>query len=103
MKSINREEFFKLISIHSGGVDLDTVRDVYYGMVRTIGRELKEKQTVDLPDWGEFNLKIIKARRALDVNDRIVKDLPAKTVVKFKPATKVKKHFYSLGTERTVL
>ena len=44
MKSINTEEFFKLVAINAGVTDLETVRDIFYGMVKTISRELKDKQ-----------------------------------------------------------
>jgi nucleoid DNA-binding protein len=97
MKSINQEEFFKKISIYSEGTDLDTVRRVYYGMVRTISRELKERQVVVLPDWGKFLLKIAPARMHKAIRDNVLTQVPAKPLVKFAPCMKVKKYFYTLG------
>jgi len=103
MKSINPDEFFDQIAIHSGGTDPETVRRVYYGMIRTISRELKDKHSVKLPDWGEFKLKIHKSRLSRDVNDGIMRKIPARPVVSFVPDLKVKKYFYALGDEGTVL
>jgi nucleoid DNA-binding protein len=102
-KSIGPEEFFKQISIHSGGVDIDTVRDVYYGMIRTISRELRDKHVIKLPDWGEYLLKIYKERISRDVNDGILRMIPAKPAVRFSPNRNVKKYFYSLGDKGTMV
>jgi len=99
MKSIKPEEFFKLVSVNSGIADLQAVKDVYYGMIKTISRELKSKHVVGLPLWGEFLLKIMKARKTLNVNTRVMEYLPAKPVVKFKPDYKVKEYFYTLGND----
>ena len=103
MKSINPDEFFKQVSINSGGTDPDTTRRVFYGLIRTISRELKDKHVVKLPDWGEFRLKIHKARQSPDVNDGTMRFIPAKPVVKFVPDHKVKKYFYALGEDGTVV
>ena len=97
MKSIKAEEFFRLVALNSGISDLQVVKDMFYGMVRTMSRELKEKQVIKLPDWGEFSLKVHKARKMVDVNDKNIILIPAKTTVKFTPDYKVKKYFYELG------
>lgn len=96
MKSINQDEFFKRIAVNSGISDLRTIKDIYYGMVRTMSQELKSKQIIDLPDWGEFELKIHKSRRFVSVTGQ-PGVLPPKPTVKFAPNYKVKKYFYSLG------
>jgi len=96
MKSITPEEFFIQISLNSGIADLRTIKDIYYGMIKTISRELKGKQKIKLPDWGEFNLKIHKSRRFVSVNG-IPGILPPLPVVKFSPDHNVKKYFHSLG------
>jgi nucleoid DNA-binding protein len=103
-KSIPPEEFFKKVALNSGVNDLQSVRDIFYGVVRTITQELRgDRRAVILPDWGEFSLIIYPERNSLDINDGIVKRLPAKPVVKFKPDYKVKKYFYALGEEGTVV
>ena len=97
MKSIPPEEFFKKVAVNSGVNDLTSVRDVFYGMVRTISRELRERHAVNLPDWGEFVLQVYPERNYRDVSDGVVKKLSPKPVIKFKPDYKVKKYFYTLG------
>ena len=103
MKSIKTDEFFKQVSIHSGISDLSVIRDVFYGMVRTISRELRDKQVVKLPDWGEFILKIHKERKSADVNDGTIRIIPPTPTIKFVPDLKVKKYFYALGKGGTVI
>ena len=98
-KGIPPLEFFKQLSIHSGITDLDVVRSVYYGMIKTISRGLKTQHSLRLPDWGEFYLVIQKSRpnRAV-VGDRIVQDiLPPIPMVKFSPDKAVKKYFQEFG------
>lgn len=97
MKSINSEEFFKQVAVNSGIVDLQTVKNIYYGMVKTISRELRGRQIINLPDWGKFSLFLRKSKKTLNVSSREMEILPPKTVVKFQPDYKVKKYFYELG------
>lgn len=97
VKSIKPEDFFKLIAINSGISDLQVVKDIYYGMVRTISRELKAGRVIKTPDWGEFSLSEYKARTTIDVNSGRVIQLPSKTLVKFTPDWKVKEYFYDWG------
>ena len=96
-KSIPPVEFFKKIALDSGVNDLQSVRDIFYGMVRTISRELRENREVELPDWGTFVLRMHKERRSKDVNDGLIRIIPPRPTVKFVPNYKVKKYFRSLG------
>ena len=96
MKSIKTEEFFKQLAVDSGMSDLRVVRDVFYGMIRTISRELRNKGTIKLPDWGEFYLKIHSARRHKSITGEVGM-VQARPTVKFSPDIKVKKYFYELG------
>lgn len=103
MKSIKPEEFFKLVAMHSGVNDLQSVRDVFYGMIKTISRELKNKQEITLPDWGTFVLKVHKGRRLFNVNDKTLIDIPAKATVRFRPDRAVKKYFHDFGSDGTMI
>lgn len=95
MKSINPEEFFKKVAINSGVSDLSIVRDVFYGIIRTISQELRARHSIKLPDWGEFLLKVYKSRNIISVQGgRIM--LPPKPMVKFVPDYKMKRYFYQL-------
>ena len=97
------DHFFTNIAIHAGLGDIKTVKDVYYGMIRTMSRELRINKSVKLPDWGEFKLKTHGARKFFNVSNGETAYLPPKPVVKFSPDHKVKKYFQALGDDRTVL
>ena len=94
---INSNDFFKQVAINSGISDLTVTRDVFYGIVKTISRELKDKQVVQLPDFGEFTLKVRPARNFMDVNTRQVCVLPPRAIIKFTPTIPLKKYFYEFG------
>lgn len=93
MKSIKSEEFFKQVALNSGIVDLQTVKNIYYGIIKTISKELKGKQVINLPDWGKFFLTTYKSRKALNVSNGEIEILPPKLAVKFQADYKVKKYF----------
>lgn len=97
MKGITPNEFFNQVCLNSGIADLRTVKDVYFGLLKTVSKEVRSKHVVFLPDWGEFALKIHKSRKSVDVNDGIVRVLPAKPTLKFYPCKGIKKYFQSLA------
>ena len=96
MKKHNPEEFFKKIALNSGISDMRTIKDLYYGLIRTLSRELKATGNVQMPDWGTFGLKIHKSRRSLDVNTGKIENLGPKPTIKFISDRNVKHYFYSL-------
>src|ERR1035437_3572096 len=96
MKKHDSEEFFKKVALNSQISDIRTVRDVYYGLVRTLSRELKATGTVRLPDWGDFNLKIHKSRRSLNIGTGKIENLGPKATIKFIADRNDKQYFYSL-------
>ena len=99
---ITAEEFFKKVAINSRTADLETVRGVFYGMVKTISKELLARNVVNLPDWGEFSLKIHKSRNVGNLKGG-KRTLPPKPMVKFIPDYKVRRYFHSLWEEGTVI
>ena len=94
---VNSDDFFKQVAINSGINDLRTVSDVFYGMVKTISRELKDKQVVQLPDFGEFTLKVRPGRNFMDVNTRKLCFLPPRAIINFSPTIPLKKYFHDFG------
>lgn len=101
MLSINKEEFFREIAANSG-IDSKVAELVYYGMIRTISRQLKARQSIVLPDWGEFYLIIQKSKKNMAVVGEGARQpdvLPPILMVKFSPDRKVKKYFQEFGKE----
>lgn len=98
MKSIGPEEFFREVSMAAGLSDLDVVKRVYYGMVKVMSRQLKARQIVRLPGWGDFFLKIHKSRRFKSVTGEMGV-LPPKPTVKWKPYLGVRQYFHEFWKE----
>lgn len=101
MLSITPTEFFKKVAVNAGVTDLDLVKDVYYGMIRTISHELRDRQKIMLPDWGKFYLILHKSRRAACINSGKIHIISPRPTVKFAPIIGVKKHFYELWEGKT--
>lgn len=93
---MKKEDVFDEISSYCNYIDRETVKNVYYGLIRAISKRLREKGSVVMPDWGEFYLHRHKPRIALDINSRSFRNLEAKTTVKFTPDHKVKQYFYEI-------
>ena len=93
---MKKDDIFDEISSYCNYIDRDTVKSVYYGLIRAISKRLRENGKVVMPDWGEFYLHRHKARIALDVYSRNLRNLEAKTTVKFTPDYKVKQYFYEI-------
>jgi nucleoid DNA-binding protein len=92
VKFLSKEEFFDEVSKVSNYCDQALVREVYYGMVKIMGRQLREKGKVRMPDWGDFELRYHAPRRFRSVNGEIGM-LGMKKLLKFDADYKVKAYF----------
>ena len=97
MISIRPQEFFRQLALNSGVSDLKVVQNFYYGLVRTISKELKSRQVITLPDLGTFSIRIRKSRNTLNVNTGNIITLPAMPELKFLTNKNLKKYFQSLA------
>lgn len=97
MQSIKTKDFFTQIALNARVTDMDLVRDVYYGMIKTMARELRDRQAIILPNWGKFYITLHKSHNARCINKGTVFVVPPRPTVKFAPTESLKKHFYTLG------
>lgn len=95
--ALNKEDFIKEVSAQANYLDPALIEQVYYGLVRVIGRELKAKGAVDLPDLGLFLLHRHKERNFLNVNTGRMERLEEKNTIKFRPCYDLKKFFHLQG------
>ena len=93
------DKFFEELSSHSNYLPEDSVKEVYYGFIKMIGRELQKKGRVICPDLGEFTLLRRQPHMARSVVDGQIRMLPEQYLVKFKPCRKMKSHFHSLEAD----
>lgn len=103
MQTLSFKQVLNLLSTNAGLSDLDITKRFYYGMIRTITRELRDKHTITLHDLGKFELIIHKGRRSRNVDTGVVEFLSAKPTMKFYPCRALKEYFYALGNESTVV
>jgi len=88
--NITPKKFFDRLSEKNGYADPQTMEDYYYGMVKVIVDELKNGGSVRLPDFGEFKITTMKARKIMNVNTGVHDNLPACKVLKFIPCIKIR-------------
>lgn len=93
---LSKEEFFAEISQLANFCDEELVRNVYYGMVKVISRQLRAGKSVKLPDWGEFYLLNSAPRQMAEVKSGRIISIGMKKCVKFEPDYKVKAYFRGL-------
>ena len=93
---MNKREFFYEISKNCNFVDEKSVEDMYYAMIRVIGRQLRDKKKINMPDFGQFRLHRHKPRMALNVRSKQIENLGAKTTIKFTPIYKLKAYFHDM-------
>jgi nucleoid DNA-binding protein len=101
--SISQEEFFRNVSLNSGVADLRTIKDIYFGLVRTITREMRDRRVVDLPEFGKFELLIYKEKMFRNINTGVWEPLPLRPVAKFTSNHNLQKYFQEIMNLSTVL
>lgn len=97
MSSINKKEFFDLLSKEANYIGVDTATSVYYAMIKIISRQLRSRHSIKIPDLGEFKLTIRKSRRSRNPNTGEMMILPPIPEVRFTPDYKVKEYFQNYG------
>lgn len=88
MNEEQKREFFNKIAIESGTTGTESVRRIYFGLVRAIGKELRASGKLQLPDLGTVRVHVQKPKRLM-VNEKMM-NIPATKTVKFSPDHKLK-------------
>lgn len=93
---MTKKEFFAEISKICNYMDESQVEAVYFAMLRTITRELREKKSIVLPRLGEFFLRLSKSRRSYDINNKTFFNSGPKMSMKFTPNRELRKYFHQI-------
>lgn len=84
-------DFFLKVQKEVNYIDVESIKPVYYAILRTILSNLRDDGSIRLPDWGEFRVIRHKARRSRDPNlPGEYLYLPAIKTVKFSPTERLK-------------
>ena len=98
----NTVGFFNELSEHSNYLPNESIQEVYYGFIKMIGSRLSKGRILECPDLGTFEVVTRKAHMALDVKSQVMKMLPPKKEVKFRPCRKMKQHFHELKDKEDI-
>jgi nucleoid DNA-binding protein len=93
MHMMNKErvaEFFANVTTYSGVGDPRTVKQVYYGIIKEISAELLRGNVAELPEFGEFWIKIKKEHVGKNVGTEEDVLKPESAILRFKPCRMMK-------------
>ena len=85
----DKRQLFNELSIACNSLDVESVKQFYYGFMRYVIRETKKRGSLSFPDFGTFRIVNYKPRMARDVRSNCSKWVPASVGMKFKPDYKV--------------
>lgn len=86
---LTEDEFFDAVSRESNFLDPELVRKVYFGMVKAMTREIRNKKIVKLPGLGHF-LMVPRVEKRVGVHGG--KIVPAHHVLHFRPIDALKEY-----------
>ena len=89
-------KFFDELVAASGYMDKDSVKRVYYGLVKLLSRELRVNSHVKMPDWGIFSLVLQAQRKVMNIHTKQAHILDNKKLVKYEADYKLKDYFKNL-------
>lgn len=85
-------EFLSALAIECNYSDIESVRNIYFSLLRLITKELRSKERINLPQFGEFSLFEKSGTLLCKTTGQRVKFGPVK-MVKFKPFWRLKEYF----------
>ena len=90
---VNKEKFFRDVSARANHVDLQSVRTIYYAILKTILIEVEKNEKVYLPNFGKFHLKEEKGRGAPGLNGGPTQRWKDRKIIKFSAGLRLKEYF----------
>ncbi len=87
---LSEEAFFEAISHASGFTSPELCRDMFYGMIKVMTRELRTKKIVKLPGLGHF-LMVPRVAK-VSVVSGVRKVVPEHHVLHFRPVDGLKEY-----------
>ncbi len=82
---MRKEEFLKLLSKRAG-ISYEEAEFFYDKFIHRLTIVLKLKQSIRIPGFGEFGVKVRKERKIYDRKTGLERVIPSKLVVNFSPA-----------------
>ena len=90
MAFVTNKTFFKDISARANYVDIESIRKIYYALLKTILIELEKKEVMYLPHFGKFFIKEDQERNAPGLHGGPPQHWDKRKIIKFTPCDKLK-------------
>jgi nucleoid DNA-binding protein len=87
---MNKKTFIEAYKAKVEGVTTKAAGEIYDNVFAILGDALKKGESIAIKDFGSFKLKAKKATTCKNPKTGEAIDVPASTVVKFKPAASLK-------------
>jgi nucleoid DNA-binding protein len=84
-------DFWNDVAVEANGLSVKLVKDVYYGILRVLLRELKVKEKLKLDDLGTFVIHIQKGKKMNHFTGRVI-NFDDTAIIKFVPDIKLKRY-----------
>lgn len=84
LSGMTEADFYRELAKGSGNLPIETVRDVYLGLVKLITQKVKHGGGLTLPHFGKFTRKTRKETYAYDINTGGKVHVPPTKNIKFK-------------------
>lgn len=72
--------------------DEETIKNVYYSLMRLILDQLREEGQIYLPDWGGFVIKSRSKKRVVKLHTREAVIIQQPDIIQFKPCERLKNY-----------
>ena len=86
---LTEDEFFEAVSREANHLDPELIRSVYFGMIKAMAREIRNKRIVKLPGLGHF-LMVPRVKKVVGVQGGRV--IPAHHVLHFRPVDALREY-----------
>ena len=86
------KDFWGELAKRNNFKDEETIKNVYYSLMRLILDQLREEGQIYLPDWGGFTIQSIPPKKLVKLRTKEITMSPELNVVKFKPCTRLKNY-----------
>ena len=92
MPRLDKNKFWKDVSDRCNYIGVDTVRSVYYALMKELINEMLDKGSICMPDWGKFEIRTYAQRRFTNMKTGKLNTIYEHKRINFAPNKKLKSY-----------